>query len=155
MAKEETTRSRKAERKWGKKVMKLGFCIVPSLLLRAQGRLGLTPTQLAILLQLCEHWWDEDNKPHPGKKRLADRLGIGPRQIQRHIAELETGGFVMRIERHGSDGRKQTNTYDLSGLVEKLQKIEPEFSKVEDDARNARRAVSRRGYRLDLPNDRN
>ena len=33
--------TRQSERKWGKKVMALGFCVVPSLLLRAQPRLGL------------------------------------------------------------------------------------------------------------------
>lgn len=137
-----------AERLWGKKVMAQGFCIVPSLLLRAQSRLGLNPTQLAILLQICEHWWQEDNKPHPGKRRLADRLGIGPRQIQRHIAELEAAGLVKRIERHAPHGGKQTNTYDLSGLVAKLKEIEPEFRKVEDEARQARRAVAQRGYRM-------
>lgn len=137
-----------AERRWGKAVIERGFCIIPSLLLRAQSRLGLNPTQLAILIQLCEHWWQEDNKPHPGKKRLADRLGIGPRQIQRYIAELEEAGLVKRVERHAPHGGKQTNTYDLSGLVEKLKEIEPEFRQVEDEARQARRAVAQRGSRL-------
>ena len=41
-----------SERKWGKAVMDLGFCIIPSLLLRAQARLGLNPTQLAVLMHL-------------------------------------------------------------------------------------------------------
>ena len=43
---------RSSERKWGKEGMNLGFCIVPSLLVRGQQRLGLNPTQLAIVLQL-------------------------------------------------------------------------------------------------------
>lgn len=34
-----------SEKKWGKAVMECGFCVVPSLLLRAQQRLKLTPTQ--------------------------------------------------------------------------------------------------------------
>ena len=148
MTNERKKASTNADEKWGKDVMEQGFCIVPSLLLRAQGRLGINPTQLAILLQLCEHWWQEENKPHPGKRRLADRLGIGPRQIQRHIAELEAGGLVERIERHGQDGGKQTNIYDLSGLVAKLKEIEPDFREVEDNARKSKRAVAKRGYRL-------
>lgn len=140
--------SNAAARKWGKKVMEHGFCVVPSLLLRAQGRLGLNSTQLAVLLQLYEHWWDPDKRPHPGKRRLADRLGIGPRQIQRHIADLEQAGLVKRIERRSASGAKQSNTYDLSGLVEKLKALEPEFRQVESDAKAARRAVTQRGYRL-------
>ena len=37
--------------------------------------------------------------------------------------------------------------YDLGGLVKRLKKLEPEFRKVEEDARKARKAVSRRGFR--------
>ncbi|MCY3878283.1 MAG: helix-turn-helix domain-containing protein, partial [Rhodobacteraceae bacterium] len=103
---------RVSEKKWGKKVMKLGFCIVPSLLLKAQQRIGLNPTHLAVLIQLCDFWWDEARKPHPGKKLLAERLGLGERQVQRYIAELE-----------------------------------PEFSKVEEDVKSERKAVTKRGYK--------
>ncbi len=62
---------RASEKKWGKEVIALGFCIVPSLLLRAQNRLGLNPTQLAVLMQLCDFWWERDRKPYPGKAVLA------------------------------------------------------------------------------------
>lgn len=136
-----------SEMKWGKKVMGLGFCIVPSLLLRAQQRLGLNATQLAVLLQLCDFWWDEARKPHPGVKRLAERLSLSERQVRRYVAELEEAGYVMRIERYASHGGKQTNSYDLSGLVKKLKDLEPEFREVEDDAKEERKAVSRRGYK--------
>lgn len=56
-----------SDKKWGKAVMKLGFCIIPSMLLRAQQRLGLNPTQLAVLLQLADYWWSQDRKPYPSK----------------------------------------------------------------------------------------
>ena len=74
------------EKKWGKKVLALGFCIVPSLLLKAQRRIGLNPSQLAVLLQLLDHWWERERRPYPGKKLLAERLGISPRQVQRYNA---------------------------------------------------------------------
>ncbi|AXT35619.1 helix-turn-helix domain-containing protein [Phaeobacter sp. LSS9] len=136
-----------SERKWGKKVIDLGFCIVPSLLLRAQQRLGLNPTQLAVLMQLCDFWWDDARKPHPGVKRLAERLSLSERQVRRYIAELEQAGYVQRIERRASHGGKQTNIYDLSGLVKRLKELEPEFRKVEDEAKEERKAVSKRGYK--------
>ena len=140
---------RASERKWGKSVMKLGFCIVPSLLLRAQQRLGLNPTQFAILMQLCDFWWDSERKPFPSKQTLAERLSLSPRQLQRYIAELEEAGLVQRIERRAGHGGKLTNVYDLGGLVSRLQELEPEFREVENRAKSARKAVSRRGYRLD------
>ena len=138
---------RASEKKWGKDVIARGFCIVPSLLLRAQNRLGLNPTQLAVLLQLCDFWWDRERKPYPSKAVLAERLSLSPRQVQRYLAELETAGLVERIERRAPHGGKLTNIYDLGGLVNRLKKLEPDFRKVEEDARKARRAVSRRGFR--------
>ena len=57
-----------SERKWGRPAMVLGFCIIPSLLLRAQQRLGLNPTQLAVLLHLADYWWDADRRPFPKKE---------------------------------------------------------------------------------------
>ena len=140
-----TTRegTRQSERKWGKKVMALGFCVVPSLLLRAQQRLGLNPTQLAVLMQLCDYWWDSDRKPYPGKKALGERLGLSPRQVQRYVAELEHAGLVERIERRAAHGGKLTNVYDLSGLVARLKKLEPEFRAVKEEARAARKSVAR------------
>lgn len=136
-----------SERKWGKKVMDLGFCIVPSLLLRAQQRLGLNPTQLAVLMQLCDFWWEDTRKPHPGKKLLSERLSLSERQVQRYIADLEQAGLVQRIERKAAHGGKMTNTYDLSGLVEKLKSLEPDFRKVEENVKATRKAVTRRGYK--------
>ncbi len=123
------------------------LCIVPSLLLRAQNRLGLNPTQLAVLMQICDFWWDCERKPYPSKALLAKRLGLGPRRVQRHTADLEAAGLVECVERRGPHGGKLTNLHDLDGLVKRLKKLEPEFRKVEEDARKARRAVSRRGFR--------
>ena len=138
---------RASEKKWGKDVIALGFCIVPSLLLRAQNRLGLNPTQLAVLMQIGDFWWERERKPYPSKAVLAERLGLSPRQVQRHIADLETAGFVKRLERRAPHRGKLTNMYDLGGLVNRLKKLEPEFRRVDEDARKARRAVSRRGLR--------
>lgn len=130
-----------SDKKWGKAVMKLGFCIIPSMLLRAQQRLGLNPTQLAVLLQLADYWWDQNRKPYPSKQALSDRLGLGPRQIQRYIAELETAGLVKRIERRAAHRGKLSNEYDLSGLVDRLQKLAPEI----EEANEQKRQATRRG----------
>jgi len=136
-----TAKLKKSDEKWGREVMKLGFSVIPALLLRAQKRLGLNPTQLAVLLQLIDYWWEHDNKPFPSKQALSDRLSLGPRQIQRHIADLEKAGLVQRNERIKADGSKSSNEYDLSGLVKHLKELEPEFR----EAKEAQRQVSRRG----------
>ncbi len=140
-----TQAAQASEKKWGKDMMKLGFSVIPSLLFRAQRRLGLNPTQLAVLVQLADFWWDEQRKPYPSKETLSERLGIGPRQIQRHIAALEQAGLVQRIERRASHKGKLSNAYDLSGLVEKLKKLEPEFREVAEETKALRRGVAKPG----------
>lgn len=133
--------SRSSEKKWGKAVCGLGFSIIPSLIFRAQARLGLNATQLAVLLQLADYWWDQERHPYPSKTTLGERLQLSPRQVQRYIAELETAGFVRRIDRFASHKGRLSNHYDLSGLVAKLKKLEPEFREAED----RKKQVSKRG----------
>lgn len=43
-----TEKTRESEKKWGKNVIALGFCVVPSLLLRAQQRLGLNSNRRVL-----------------------------------------------------------------------------------------------------------
>lgn len=136
-----------SERKWGKPVMDLGFCIVPSLLLRAQARLKLNPTQLAVLMHLADYWWDVDRKPYPAKKTLGERLKLSPRQVQRYVAQLEEMGYVQRIERTAVHRGKLSNAYDLSGLVRRLKELEPDFREVEEEVKARRRDVARPGLR--------
>ena len=130
-----------SDKKWGKLVMQQGFCIIPSILLRAQQRLGLNPTQLAVLMQLCDFWWDDTRKPYPSKATISERMGLSPRQVQRYMAELETAGLLTRHDRYANSGSRLSNEYDLSGLVEKLKKIAPEF----EAAKEVKRQASRRG----------
>lgn len=134
-----------SEKKWGKEVMALGFNIVPSLLIRAQRRLGINATQLAILLHLSDYWWHANLSPYPSKRTLADRLGLSPRQVQRHIAELEAAGLIKRHGRVAAHKGKLSNVYDLSGLVKRLKKLAPEFAQAEREAKEARERVRQRG----------
>jgi len=134
-----------SEKKWGRDVIKLGFSIIPSLIFRAQARLGLNPTQLAVLLQLADYWWDEQRHPYPSKQTLADRLSLSARQVQRHIADLEAAGLVRREERYAVHKGRLSNLYDLSGLVERLKKLEPEFREVDEMKRQVERPGGIRG----------
>jgi hypothetical protein len=130
----------RSEAKWGTEVMALGFCIVPALLFRAQHRLGLKSTHLAVILQLAEFWWHDDNLPFPKKQTIAERLGLKDKQVQRLIRDLEQRGYVTRRVRKTPHGQA-SNFYDLSGLVKKLKELAPEFKAASD----AKRKVERRG----------
>lgn len=133
--------SRASERKWTKPVMNLGFTILPSLIFRAQARLGLNATQLAVLLHLADFWWDQGRKPYPRLKTLAERLNLSTRQVARVIESLKTAGFVETEERTAAGYGRMSNFYDLSGLVAKLTKLEPEFREADE----MKRKVSSKG----------
>lgn len=131
---------RRAEDKWSPQVLKHGYTPLPNLLLRAQGKLKITPTQLNVLVQLAEHWWIADEDPYPAKERIAQRMRKSPRMIQRYITELEKAGFIKRTYRF--TGRRQTsNAYSFAGLIRKLQAIEPEFAKLAEQNRLRRKRV--------------
>lgn len=135
--------ARKAsEKKFGKPVMDLGFCITPSLMMQAQARLGMNPVQFNIVMHLLDIWWDANRLPYPTKKLIADRMGMSERQIQRHIVELEGHGLVERIFRTRPGRGKTSNEYDLSGLVKRLKELEPEFTKTREENRKNRTNVT-------------
>jgi hypothetical protein len=119
----------RAEDKWSGQVMKHGYTPLPNLLLRAQGKLKITPVQLNVLVQLAEHWWEADKDPFPAKERIATRMGKSPRQIQRYISDLEKRGLVKRVKRYSGRKAQTSNGYSLNGLVAKLKAVEPEFAK--------------------------
>lgn len=136
---------RESEKKWGQAVMDLGYSTIPSLIFRAQARLGLSPVQLALLLHLADYWWKRAQMPFPSKATLAERMNLGPRQIQRYLTDLEDGGFIERVERYAGHKGQQSNEYNLTGLVKKLKKLEPEFSEVKEQAKEQAKSVVKRG----------
>lgn len=135
--------NRKAsEKKFGKPVMDVGYCITPSLLMKAQARIGLNPVQFNIVMHLFDQWWSAERRPWPSKRTLAERMGMSERQIQRHIAEMEGAGLIQRIGRTSPGKGKTSNEYDLTGLVKKMKELEPEFTKAKQEAKARSKALT-------------
>lgn len=140
-----------SEKKWGHDVLRLGYCLLPSILFRAQRKLNITPLQMAVLLQLLEHWWEAERAPYPSKETIAHRLDMSPRQVQRHIAALEAAGYVKRRERKAVHRGQLSNFYDFDGLVAALKRIAPDLKAAYDQSRERNRAASGRGVRRRTP----
>lgn len=120
---------RQLDKRWGSAVMSHGRFIVPSILLRAQARLLVKPTQMIVLLQLIEHWWG-DNKIFPSMRTIGDRINLTPKQVQRTIDSLVEKGLISKKQRRLPGRGKVSNEYDLTGLVKKLKTLEPEFAEI-------------------------
>jgi hypothetical protein len=131
----------RAEDKWSAKVMKLGYTPIPNLLLRGQAKLKLSPVHFNIVAQLLMHWWDADDYPYLAKETIATRMGKSPRQVQRYLTQLEKRGYLKRLPRYLGKKAQTSNAYSLDGLVAKLKTIEPEFTKVAEQARLKRKKL--------------
>ena len=138
---------RSLEKRWSKEVLEPGFTFVPSVILRAQARLHIDATELAVLLHLIDHWWEDDAMPFPSKKRLAERLGVSEKTVQRAVKRLEDEGLIKRHPRSHASGGQASNRYDLSPLVEKLKPIAKDLTDAREQAAATRRAASRPGLK--------
>lgn len=57
---------------WGKAVIANGYAGIPSILIQAQSRLGLTPMQFNILVQLLDYYRDRAGRPFPPGRSWVD-----------------------------------------------------------------------------------
>ncbi len=93
---------------WGKAVAAHGYAGVPSILIRAQGRLRLSPMQFSIVVQLLEYWHEPSRRPFPSKRDLAERMGVTEKAIQLNMAALEKvkivtrrSGWILSVDQDG------------------------------------------------------
>lgn len=147
--KAETRRASSSEQIWGKAVMAIGYTALPVIMIRAQSRLGINATQFNILVQLLEYWRNPGRRPFPTKKEIAGRIGLTEKTVQLNIRALEKAGLVRREQRKSAAGDWSSNIYHLDGLVERVRKLEPEFTeekrKRAEDRRKLETPRGRRG----------
>ena len=132
---EERAYSAPPRTKWGAAVSsgRNGFQVLPDSLLRNQKRLGLTCTDMVVLVNVLMHWWesDPDNMPHPRPNLIAKRIGTSQRTVQRSIARLCRRGLLKPLpSKRGSEGLA-VRRFDVRGLVEVLRKLASEQLKEE------------------------
>jgi hypothetical protein len=129
------------ERIWGKAVRNYGYTGVPSILIQAQRRLGVTPLQMNILLQLLDYFYDPTRHPFPRKTEIADRMGVSAKTIQINMRALEQAGLIQREIRKKAAGDYDSNIYHLDGLIARVQALEPEFRTAKEERQRAKRRV--------------
>ena len=126
------------EQKWSKPLMDAGWTAMPTVIFERQQALGLDPLDVNILLHLASYWWTHDNKPHPSKVTIAKAIGVDPRTVQRHIADMEHDGLIYREERRIKGRGSKTNVYHFDGLIKEAlpyakEKLEARKKRAEED----------------------
>jgi predicted transcriptional regulator len=108
------------QEKWGK-ALDAGFQVVPNILIRSQHQLNLDPVDLVVLLNLMAHWWERDDVPFIAPSRIARRMNVSTRTVERHLKGLEKKGFLRRCKPQRSGERPYSRGYDLQPLVRLLE----------------------------------
>lgn len=114
--------------KWGSSVTSgdTGFLVVPDVLIKYQVGLNISPTDMAVLLNIVMHWWKPDELPHPRPSSIASRIGVSTRTVERCIKKMEKNKLIIRRESEKKDpGNPKSSLmvrrYDLSGLIARLE----------------------------------
>ena len=98
-----------------------GFTAVPGVLIRYQDELGLSATELVVLLNLIAHWWRGEELPYVRPTMIARRMGVGSRTVDRALLSLQRKGLVQRLAPEKREGRTTIRRFELQGLVGKLE----------------------------------
>ena len=95
-----------------------GFQAVPNVLLKNQDSLGLTPTNLVVLLNVLMHWWYPEQMPFPRSTTIAQRMGLSPRAVQRALQQLQKLELLTR--ERPENGHAYLNPEPLVAKLKKL-----------------------------------
>ena len=98
-----------------------GFTAVPDILIRSQGQLKLSSTEMMVLLNILLHWWRDDEWPYPRISTIGDRMGVNRRTVERAVRSLQEKGLVRHGRSEGMGGGPVARRFDLSGLVDVLR----------------------------------
>src|SRR4051812_47546342 len=104
-------------RKWGA-AAQAGFQILPDILLKQQNELGLSATELVVLINLTMHWWYPEQMPFPRSTTIAKRMGLDVRTVQRAMNRLQRLRLIekKKVKEEGDE----LTVFDLTGLVQQL-----------------------------------
>lgn len=107
--------------KWGARVANKGFVQLPNCLMFCKNHLHLTDAEFTVLAYLLTRQFTPRSKPYMSVKTLASHIGKGESATRDNLRKLEQKGFIVREAR-----KSDTNRYDLSGLVKKLNQHLPQ-----------------------------
>ena len=103
------------EEKWSPEIAQWGHTQVPNYLLKHQAELGLSKSELVVLLQLMT--FDYGSRiVEPAHSTLAKSIGIKDSAVRQNIVSLEHKGFIKRHYKQGF-----CNEYSLVPTVDKLR----------------------------------
>jgi hypothetical protein len=116
--------------KFGDQLLQGKYTVVPNLLLKLLGELGITPNELVFTLEVWVYWYEQQKDMFPTLNTIAERMNLSRRNVNRYVESLkgkqyhdkETGyvskPYLQVHERYATSGGQLSNQYDFSGMLE-------------------------------------
>lgn len=104
--------------KWSPAILKHGFTMIPNVLLDNVYGMGITASQLGVLLILERYRWLRDEEVFPSYKTIGKQSGQSERTVERCIEQLKKDELLLVTPRVG-----KSSLYDTTPLIELLNEI--------------------------------
>lgn len=130
MSDEAVTKNYAVREKWGIAALggeDTGWQGVPNLLLTHQEELGLSSTEVVVLLNITMHWWSVDELPFVWPAIIADRMGVEKRTVERAFKKLQEHGFIFRRPTTRTRQGQARREIELKGTKNKLCDLAKQF----------------------------
>jgi biotin operon repressor len=101
---------------WSPRVAKSHFIQLPKLLLLHQADLGITSSELNVLLDILYYKWTSAH-PYASYKTLGSMSGMSAHTVRTNITQLKDKGLLIKVSR----GANQSRAYDITPLIERLE----------------------------------
>ena len=128
-----------ARAKWGRALDQTGFQILPNLLLTQQRNLGLSATDIVVLLHVNRYWWTRNQNPYPSTARIAEQMGLHPRSVERCLNRLMAKGVIRRLDPRPISPGRTVRPLSLLPLARSLERIADSFDEKRQSAEESRR----------------
>jgi predicted transcriptional regulator len=121
-----------------------GWTAIPNIVLEKQKALGLTPTDINVILHIAKHWWEAGAQPYPAVGTIAKAIGVQPRTVQRSITKMVDLGLLERQPRYYAQGGQKSNCYSFQGLIDQARPFAEELLEQRDAKKRQEQARRRR-----------
>ncbi|WP_262033711.1 helix-turn-helix domain-containing protein [Serratia liquefaciens] len=106
---------------WGRSILGSGWTSIPNELLKNQAKLGMSNTELVLVIHLVSFIHNAEARVFPSIKLLSERMSQDRRTIQRTLGKLvEQDILRIKVRSTGKNDKGMTNIYDLTPLMLKL-----------------------------------
>jgi len=99
-----------------------GTVSIPSLLLQWYARLGLSETDMMLLIHLLA-FREKEQKDFPTIEEIQSRMDAGPERVIQSIQKLMSEGWITIDEEIDLESGIQYESYNMTGLYKKLADV--------------------------------